>query len=75
MGVIISYKGGSKAADILDEAARWSFDHHTVKLWGSDPGVREPLVEITSSDVARLEQTETPLRRFKGLKEKGEEKI
>ncbi|HDY84246.1 hypothetical protein LCGC14_1057040 [marine sediment metagenome] len=70
MGVIISYKGGSKAADIIEEATRWHFGSNTVKLYGADMSVMEPLVEITASDVARLEQTDTPLRRFKGLKEK-----
>ena len=74
MGVIISYKGGSKAADILEEAVDWTFGPTTVRLWGKNKK-DGPLTEFAINEVAKLEQTDTPLRRFKGLKEKGEEKI
>ncbi len=66
MGVIIHYKGGQRAVDTLDAAVDWSFGPLTIRLWGEnrDDG---PLVEFDMSEIAYLEQSETPLARPKTI--------
>jgi hypothetical protein len=68
MPVIISYSGGQRAAEVCEDANRWSWDGFSLKLYGpGGPTAREkPIAEISSSSVARLEHADRPLRRYKG---------
>jgi hypothetical protein len=71
MPVIVSYRGGQRAAEVLEEAVSWTFGPSTVKLWGPmKDGDKPLLVEIDVGEVVRLEHFDTPMRRLRGLQKK-----
>ncbi len=67
MPVIVRYAGGKKMAEVFEAVNRWSWGGGTVKFWGpGEPTAREqPLLEIVSSDIARIERAEAKVRLYR----------